>query len=58
MAVDLIQLELILEKIAAGETIDQSLEAHPRLSKERILAVCSTGAGNWANRTSRARAKP
>ena len=34
-----IPVELILEKLAAGETIDQLIEAHPRLSKEGILAA-------------------
>ena len=36
-----IPVELILEKLAAGETIDQLLEAHPRLSQEGILAALS-----------------
>ena len=39
-----IPVELILEKLAAGETIDQLLEAHPRLSKEGILAALSFAA--------------
>ena len=34
-----IPVELILEKLAEGETIDQLLEAHPRLSKVGILAA-------------------
>jgi len=34
-----ITVELILEKLAAGETIDQILEAHPRLTREAILAA-------------------
>ncbi len=34
-----ITVELILEKLAAGETIEQILEAHPRLTKEGILAA-------------------
>jgi uncharacterized protein (DUF433 family) len=29
-------VELILEKLAAGETVDQILEAHPRLTREAI----------------------
>ena len=33
-----ITVELILEKLAAGETIDQILDAHPRLSREAIWA--------------------
>ena len=34
-----ITVELILEKLAAGETIEQLLEAHPRLSREAVLAA-------------------
>jgi len=34
-----ITVELILEKLAAGETIGQILEAHPRLTREAILAA-------------------
>lgn len=34
-----ITVELILEKLAAGETIEQILEAHPHLTREAILAA-------------------
>ena len=34
-----ITVEFILEKLAAGETIEQVLEAHPRLTKEAVLAA-------------------
>jgi uncharacterized protein (DUF433 family) len=34
-----ITVELILEKLAAGETIEQVLEAHPRLTAEGIRAA-------------------
>lgn len=34
-----ITVELILEKLAAGETIDQLVKSHPRLTKEGILAA-------------------
>ena len=34
-------VELILEKLAAGETIDQILEAHPRISHDAIHEVLS-----------------
>lgn len=34
-----ITVESILEKLAAGETIDQILKAHPRLTKEAIRAA-------------------
>lgn len=33
-----ITVELILEKLAAGETIEQILEAHPRLTRKAIQA--------------------
>ena len=36
-----ITVELILEKIAAGETIEQILDAHPRLTREAIQAALS-----------------
>ncbi|MBM3240016.1 DUF433 domain-containing protein [Candidatus Poribacteria bacterium] len=39
-----ITVELILEKLAAGETVEQLLEAHPRLTKEGILAALSFAA--------------
>ena len=34
-----ITVELLLEKLAAGETIEQLLEAHPRLTRESIQAA-------------------
>lgn len=34
-----ITVELILEKLAAGETIEQILDSHPRLSREAIMAA-------------------
>ena len=34
-----ITVELILEKLAAGESIDQILEAHPRLTREAVWAA-------------------
>jgi uncharacterized protein (DUF433 family) len=34
-----ITVELILEKLAAGETKEQILEAHPRLTREAISAA-------------------
>ncbi|MBP9664820.1 MAG: DUF433 domain-containing protein [Pyrinomonadaceae bacterium] len=34
-----ITVELILEKLAAGETVEQILDAHPRLTREAISAV-------------------
>ena len=34
-----ITVELVLEKLAAGETIEQILDAHPRLTREGVLAA-------------------
>ena len=34
-----ITVELILEKLAAGETVQQILEAQPRLTREAIQAA-------------------
>ena len=34
-----ITVELVLEKMAAGETEDQILEAHPRLTRDGIRAA-------------------
>jgi len=34
-----ITVEFILGKLAAGETIEQGLEAHPHVTREAILAA-------------------
>ena len=34
-----ITVELILEKLAAGESVEQILDSHPRLSREAIHAA-------------------
>ena len=39
-----ITVELILEKLAAGETAEELLEAHPRLTREGILAALAYAA--------------
>ena len=39
-----ITVELILEKLSSGETINQILEAHPRLTKEAIYAALAFAA--------------
>ena len=39
-----ITVELILEKLASGETMDQILHAHPRLTNAGILAALDFGA--------------
>ncbi|MBI1786781.1 MAG: DUF433 domain-containing protein [Acidobacteria bacterium] len=39
-----ITVELILEKLAAGETVDQILSEHPRLTPEGIRAAITFAA--------------
>ncbi len=39
-----ITVELILEKLGAGETIEQILEAYPHLTREGIQAALSFAA--------------
>ena len=39
-----ITVELILEKLAAGETVDDLLAAHPRLTREAIQAALAFAA--------------
>lgn len=39
-----ITVELILEKLAAGETVEQLLEAHPRLTRAGIQAALAFAA--------------
>ncbi len=39
-----ITVELILEKLAADETIEQILEAHPRLTRQAIQAALAFAA--------------
>jgi uncharacterized protein (DUF433 family) len=39
-----ITVELILEKLAAGETVEQLLAAHPRLTQEAIQAALAFAA--------------
>jgi uncharacterized protein (DUF433 family) len=39
-----ITVELILEKLAAGETVDQIVEAHPRLTKKAVFAALAYAA--------------
>jgi uncharacterized protein (DUF433 family) len=34
-----ITVELVLEKLSAGETVEQIIEAHPRLTREAIQAA-------------------
>ncbi|MEW6447648.1 MAG: DUF433 domain-containing protein [Bacillota bacterium] len=39
-----IPVSLILEKLAAGETMEQILQAHPRLTEEAIRAALAFAA--------------
>jgi len=39
-----ITVELILEKLAAGEAVEQVIEAHPRLTQEAIQAALAFAA--------------
>ncbi len=39
-----ITVELVLEKLAAGESIDQLLYAHPRLTRQGIQAALAFAA--------------
>ena len=39
-----ITVELILEKLAAGETVEQIIEAHPRLTKDAVRAALAFAA--------------
>ena len=39
-----VTVELILEKLSAGESVDQILEAHPRLTREGVLAALNFAA--------------
>jgi uncharacterized protein (DUF433 family) len=39
-----ITVELILEKLASGEAVEQILEAHPRLTRETIQAALAFAA--------------
>jgi uncharacterized protein (DUF433 family) len=41
-----ITVELILEKIASGESFEQVIEAHPRLTVEAIRAAIAFAADN------------
>ena len=39
-----ITVELVLDKLAAGETVEQILDAHPRLTREGIQAALAFAA--------------
>lgn len=44
-----ITVELIIEKLAEGESIEQILQSHPHLKKESILACLSYAADSLKN---------
>lgn len=44
-----ITVELILEKLAAGETTEEILQAHPRLTREAVLAALAYAAEAMGN---------
>jgi uncharacterized protein (DUF433 family) len=44
-----ISVELILEKLAEGETIEQILESHPGINKESIMACLSYASDSLKN---------
>jgi uncharacterized protein (DUF433 family) len=39
-----ITVELILEKLAAGETVEQLVDSHPRLTAEAVRAAVASAA--------------
>lgn len=39
-----VTVELVLEKLSAGETVEQILEGHPRLTREGIRAALAFAA--------------
>jgi len=44
-----ITVELILEKLAAGETVEQILEAHPRLTRKAVFTALAYAAEAMRN---------
>jgi uncharacterized protein (DUF433 family) len=46
-----IAVDLVLEKMGAGETIEELLRAYPFLSREAILACIKYGAASVRNET-------
>jgi uncharacterized protein (DUF433 family) len=44
-----ITVELIIEKLAEGESIDQILESHPHLNRDSIFACLSYAADSLKN---------
>lgn len=46
-----ISVELILEKLSAGESIDQILESYPQITKKSILACLAYASDSVKNET-------
>ena len=46
-----ITVDLILDKLAAGESVDDVLLAHPRLSREAVRAALSYAASSLRSKT-------
>ena len=44
-----ITVELILEKLAAGESVEQILDEHPRLTRDGVIAAIQFAADNLPN---------
>ena len=42
-----ITVDLVLEKLASGESFEAILEAHPRLTREGVLAALRFAAPSW-----------
>jgi uncharacterized protein (DUF433 family) len=53
-----ITVETILRKLSCGESIEQLLESHPRLSRESVLAALEYAAEAMAHETVHAVAEP
>ncbi len=46
-----ISVELILDKLASGETVEQILESHPHITRKRITACLAYAADTIRNET-------
>ncbi|GAA4353506.1 hypothetical protein GCM10023185_14190 [Hymenobacter saemangeumensis] len=44
-----IGVDIVLEKMAAGETVEQVLESYPHLSREAVLACLAFAANSVRN---------
>jgi uncharacterized protein (DUF433 family) len=44
-----VSVELTLGKLSSGESVEQILEAHPRLTRESVLAALAYAAQNLPN---------